>query len=172
LSGNLESVIPAATPEGSPSQFVTWAEAAWMTASSPEPPLMAPVRRSDTNGQSAMTHGCPGFRRLTHVSAARHSASPWASDPASAAGEVAPACPADTILIGMSRLTWATMHRAASSAKRSGGTTNVLCPMRKGRSAKAPSRPSITSNMSTASSTCSGWKKELPTGLLVPMEMA
>ena len=77
---------------------------------------MEPVRRSDTNGHSPMTHGCPGLMRLTQVSADRHSASAWASDPARAAGEVAPAWPAESRLMGMPVRTWATMERTASSA--------------------------------------------------------
>ena len=115
-SGTLESAIPAATPDGRPSQLATWAAAAIITASSPEPPVMAPVRRSETNGQSPMTHGWPGFSRLTQVRADRHSARAWASDPARAAGDVAPACPAESRLMGMPQFTWATMERTASSA--------------------------------------------------------
>ena len=49
--------MPAATPDGRPNQLVTWAAAAFSTASSPEPPLIAPVRRSDTKGHKPITHG-------------------------------------------------------------------------------------------------------------------
>ena len=50
----------------------------------PLPPDIAPVLRSDTNGQSPIVAGAPGWARLTTVSAARHSARAWASEPASA----------------------------------------------------------------------------------------
>ena len=116
----------AGTPEVSPRQFSNWAAAAFRTASSPEPPLMAPVRRSETKGHSPTTQGWPGRSRLTVHSPARHSARPCASAPARAAGEVAPACPAEMSRTGMPEATCATRHSLDSSANRSGGTTKVL----------------------------------------------
>ena len=56
-SGSLESAMPAATPDGRSSQFTIWAAAAVITASSPDPPLIAPVRRSDTNGHMSNEQG-------------------------------------------------------------------------------------------------------------------
>ena len=51
------SVIEAATPEGRPSQFESWAEAAFITEISPPPPTKEPVRRSTTSGQLENTIG-------------------------------------------------------------------------------------------------------------------
>ena len=49
----------------------------------------------------------------------------------------------------------------------------MLLATQKGRSAKEPGfPPSIWSNMSTASTTCSGWKNDVPIGLEVPMVTA
>ena len=79
------------------------------------------------------------------MSADRHSANAWARDPASAAGEVAPACPAESRLIGMPVSTWATMQPADSSAKRNGGTTKVLLAATNGRLRNSPSPPASRS---------------------------
>ena len=47
----LASVIEEAAPDGRPSQFDNWPEAAFITEISPPPPQNAPVLRSITSGQ-------------------------------------------------------------------------------------------------------------------------
>ena len=54
-------------------------------------PLIAPVRRSDTNGQVPKIHGCLGTISLTYTSPASTSATSCTIAPARAAGLVAPA---------------------------------------------------------------------------------
>ena len=66
------------------------AAAALATAASPEPPVIAPVRKSEINGRKARMHGNAGCIMLTSTSPASDSASPWARAPASAAGLVRP----------------------------------------------------------------------------------
>ena len=58
---------------------------------SPEPPDIAPVLKSDTNGHVPAIQGCPGFIELTYTSPARTSAVACAIVPAIDAGAVAPA---------------------------------------------------------------------------------
>ena len=70
--------------------------------------------------------------------------------------------------MGIPVSTWATMARADSSAKRRGGTTNVLLAATKGRLRNSPGPPRATSNMSTVSYTCSRSNHEVPMGLVVP----
>ena len=100
------------------------------------------------------------------------SATPWASDPASAAGLVAPAWPADSSRIGMPRSTPASRQRLASSPKRKGGTTWQQDIETNGRAAKPPSAPAIMSNMSTLRCTACGVVKLVPRCLAVPASEA
>ena len=80
-----------------------------------------------------IVQGCPGDIKFTQVKAARHSASACVNEPASVAGEVAPACPAESKFIGIPTRTCSAMQRVDSSANLNGGTTNVLLAIQKGR---------------------------------------
>ncbi len=93
--------MPAQAVEGSSKCSSSWAAAALATAASPPPPLMAPVRRSEMKGMKAKMQGWPGESASTTIRPARHSARPCARAPASDAGLVAPAWPAEQICNGM-----------------------------------------------------------------------
>ena len=90
-----------ATPDGRPSQFESWAEAALSNVVSPPPPANAPLRKSMTKGQLENTIGKPGEITLTITRLASVSANDWARKPAIVAGAVAPAWAAVMHDIGM-----------------------------------------------------------------------
>ena len=142
------------------------------TACSPLPPDMAPVRRSETSGLGASTHFTSGSTRRTKTSPASTSATACTTEPASAAGLVAPAWPAEISITGMPSLTPSSKAAQASSAKRRGGTTWHDSRVQNGRRRNRPSPPAAWSNMATTSRTCSGWAKLVPSGLAVPARMA
>ena len=66
----------------------------------------------------------------------------------------------------------ASRQRQASSANFKGGTTKQFDMLTKGRARHLSSPPAIVCSMATASSTCSGSTKLVPTCLLVPLTQA
>lgn len=57
--------MPQAVPVGRLKKLPICAQAEDRIACSGEPPLIAPVRKSDTNGQVPMIAGAPGLIALT-----------------------------------------------------------------------------------------------------------
>ena len=128
---------------------------------------MAPVRRSETKHQVPKIAGCPGLIALTYTRPARHSATSCARAPASAAGAVAPAWPAESNSTGMPPRTATSRHLHASVANFMGGTTKQFDWLTNGRSRHCCSPPAIRCSISSEASTCSGCTQLLPTCLVV-----
>ena len=130
---------------------------------------MAPVLRSETNGQVPKMVGCPGLIALTYTIPAKHSATAWTIAPAIGAGAVAPAWPALRSKIGIPPSIHFSITWQLSVANFIGGTTKQFELETNGRSRHLFSPPAIICNISNASSTKPGSVKEVPTCFCVPV---
>ena len=90
--------------------------------------------------------------------------------PASEAGAVAPAWPAESSSTGMPPRTATSRQRQASVANFSGGTTKQLDWLTKGRARHLSSPPEIICSISSEASHCSGATQLVPTCLVVPID--
>ena len=92
--------------------------------------------------------------------------------PASAAGAVAPACPADSSSTGMPPRTASSRQWQASTANFSGGTTKQFDWLTNGRARHLSSPPATACSMWKEASRCSAATQLEPTCLVVPMMLA
>jgi hypothetical protein len=124
-----------------PKWLASWMVAAVTSASSPLPPEKAPVRRSEMNGHMPKLMRLPRRTRFMTHRQESVSAKLCTSVPASAAGDVAPACGAIATSPGRPSSASFTSTSALSLPKRSGETIGQPPNVQKGLSRKAPSRP-------------------------------
>ncbi len=147
-------------------------QAALTSASSPLPPVKAPVRRSETKGQGPTMTGKPGSTMSTSNRPASASAVACTTAPASAAGAVAPAWGATTTHTGAPNLMASTQTSALSQPYRSGEMTQQPPAWQKGRSRNAFSPPAIMCSISRVGATWLASLKVSAECLVVPATQA
>ncbi len=130
------------------------------------------MRRSATRGLGAKIAWTCLSTSQAKTMPASVSATAWTSEPASEAGDVAPAWPAEISCTGKPARTAASSVSQASSANRIGGTTWHTITVRKGRARNAASPPAIQRQILAISATLHASVTLIETGFAVPARQA